>query len=118
MAELATGAVPFPDLVISRNLSNAPEEYVQNSPTAVVARQLAARGVRLSAGERVQLVLTDRRSPLPDLRACALSLMDGRAETYDVEAYTDLLRRARDTLTFRVEQKSRAVSSRQLTLPF
>lgn len=109
-AELAAGRVPPAELVISRQLSKRPEEYVQNNSTAAAARRLAASGVRLSPGESIQLVLTEG----PD-RAWPFALLGETPPAYDIGAYRDLLRRAFETL--KLEQNHRMILC-QLLLPY
>lgn len=103
VAGLAAGRVPAAELAISRRLSRAPAEYAQRgNSTAVAARQLAARGVALSAGESIQLILTETRSAPAPLRARAFALVGGgdEAVSYDAEAYAVQLRRAFEVLAF------------------
>jgi DNA polymerase elongation subunit (family B) len=91
------GPVSPADLAIARTLSRAPREYRQNTLTAVAARQLAACGVELMAGERVAYVVMDEKNPAAERRAIALVLTAQHWE-HDPRYYEALLRRAADSI--------------------
>lgn len=90
---LRTGQVPFVDLAISKTLSKAPHEYQKASLIAIVAHELAARGLRLMPGQNITYVITDEKSTIKSDRARALGFIDG-TWSYDVEKYESLLREA------------------------
>jgi DNA polymerase-2 len=84
--EIESGRLRPADLVIRRNLTRAPEEYVRPSPSAVAAQQLLSRGAKLAAGEGIGYVLGEDRP-------YALAVLpDG--EAYDSGKYAELVRKA------------------------
>jgi DNA polymerase II len=93
LARVEDGTAPAEELVISRRLTRAPNEYKQSNVTAVVARQLAQAGVKLRPGETIEYILTDTDAHLPDDRARAWTLWEGW-RGYDVAKYMDALRKA------------------------
>ncbi|MFQ5580752.1 MAG: DNA polymerase domain-containing protein, partial [Nitrospiria bacterium] len=95
--KLRSGQVPFVDLAISKALSKAPHEYQKASLIAIVANELAARGVRLMPGQTISYVITEMKARVPTDRARALGFIDG-ASGYDVEKYEALLRKALEVL--------------------
>jgi DNA polymerase-2 len=95
--KLRSGQVPFVDLAISKALSKEPHEYQKASLIAIVANELAARGVRLMPGQTISYVITEMKARVPADRARALGFIDG-AWGYDVEKYESLLREALDVL--------------------
>jgi len=90
---LRSGQVPFIDLAISKALSKAPHEYQKASLIAIVANELAARGVRLMPGQTISYVITEMKASIPSDRARLLGFIDG-ASGYDVEKYEALLTEA------------------------
>jgi DNA polymerase elongation subunit (family B) len=93
LARLTAGKVDLDELVISRRLTRAPQEYRHASATAIVSRQLDRAGVRLRPGETIQYIVTDAEAALPDDRVRAWTLWeDWRG--YDVNKYRDALRDA------------------------
>ncbi len=95
--KLRSGQVPFFDLAISKALSKAPSEYQKASLIAIVANELAARGVRLMPGQTISYVITEMKARVPADRARALGFIDG-AWGYDVEKYEALLSEALEVL--------------------
>jgi DNA polymerase II len=93
LARLATGSACLEELVISRRLTRAPQEYQHASATAIAARQLDRAGVRLRPGEILQYIITDAEATLPDDRVCAWALWEGW-RGYDVKKYQQALRQA------------------------
>ncbi len=94
---LRTGQVPLHELVLTYHLSRDPEEYQTDTLNAIVARELAGRGVTLNPGESVRYVITENQAAVPSDRARAWEFMDG-SWAYDVERYTELLMRAVETV--------------------
>jgi DNA polymerase elongation subunit (family B) len=80
-------------LAITFHLSKEPEDYVAESVQTLAAKQLAAAGIKLHAGETVRYVIANAKDKVKDWRAKPLALMDGPLE-YDVEKYLELLERA------------------------
>ncbi len=90
LARLEAGSVALEELVISRRLTRAPQEYRQASATAIAARQLDRAGVKLRPGEIIEYIITDADSNLPDDRVRAFTLWeDWRG--YDVTKYREAL---------------------------
>ncbi len=90
---LSEGRVPLSELVFKKTLSRAPAEYARATITAIVARELVNRGIRLAAGETVHYILTDVRNRDPAGRARAWPVITPDV-TYDREKYRELLLRA------------------------
>lgn len=88
--ELRRGRVQVEDLLVRMHLTRAPTEYKGNSASARAARQLAAIGKNLTAGDSVRFVYT-RGKP-------GVVAWDGPEtpdpRSLDVERYTRLLLRA------------------------
>jgi DNA polymerase-2 len=95
---LRAGQVPLQDLVLTYRLSRAPEDYRANTLNAIVARELAGRGVILEPGECVRYVITHNKADVPSDRARSYEFLDGSCG-YDVERYIELLLRAVETVT-------------------
>lgn len=91
------GEVSAADLAISRTLTRAPREYRQDNHTAIVARQLAACGVELTAGERVAYIVMDERNPVHERRVIPLARATESWE-YDPAYYEKLLWRAAESV--------------------
>ncbi|MFQ5856577.1 MAG: DNA polymerase domain-containing protein [Anaerolineae bacterium] len=90
---LRSGGMAGHALVITRRLSKDPSRYVVNSHTAIVARELAGRGVTLSPGEKVRYIITDHKARRPSDRVRSFEGYNG-ASSYDAEKYGELLLRA------------------------
>ena len=88
--EIRAGRMRPEDLAIRCQLSKAPQEYSRPSPGAVAASQLAARGAKLEAGEKVFYVLGQDR-PL------ALQVLEDGAP-YDAEKYAEYAVKAAATV--------------------
>jgi DNA polymerase-2 len=87
------GRVSADELAITFNLSKAPEEYVHDTVSSLAAKQLAATGVVLHAGESVRYIITNASDKVKDWRSKPLALMENGLE-YDVKKYLELLDRA------------------------
>lgn len=92
LESLRAGLLPFEEVVITRSLSQDPAEYRKASPIAIVAGELAKRGVPLRAGETIQYVVTDARAKDVDSRARAYAFITPDW-SYDVEFYEEQLTR-------------------------
>jgi DNA polymerase elongation subunit (family B) len=90
---LRSGRIPFTELAISKSLSQSPEQYQKESLTAIVAKELAGRGVHLSPGQSIAYVITDQKARVKSDRARALGFIDG-TWGYDLDKYEDLLDQA------------------------
>ena len=94
---LRAGQVPLSDLAFTYRLSRDPQAYATNTLNAIVARELAGRGVKLNAGESIRYLITDYTAAVPSDRARATEFWDG-SWGYDVERYTEMLLRAVETI--------------------
>ena len=95
--QLRSGTVPLAELAITKHLSQEPEQYTTDTILAEAAKDLAGRGVRLSPGEAIQLVIVDSRANDKVSKAKAYALYDGSLG-YDVEKYTELLLKAAESV--------------------
>ena len=93
---LRNGDIAIEDLVITQNISQAPEDYQQQCSQAIAAELAIRYGQDLQPGQPVSYVHTKARARHP-LRRVALPHTSSAAN-YDVEKYTELLLRATDTL--------------------
>ncbi|MCL4461649.1 MAG: hypothetical protein M1297_08085 [Nitrospirae bacterium] len=93
MDALAEGRVPLAELVFRKTLSRPPAEYTRATVTAIVARELAGRGIPLEAGEPVRYILTNVRDRDPAGRARAWPVVTADV-TYDRKKYREILLRA------------------------
>jgi DNA polymerase elongation subunit (family B) len=90
---LREGRVTGEEIAITFHLSKTPEEYVHDTVSSLAAKQLAASGVVLHAGETVKYVITNSADKVKDWRSKPLALMENGLE-YDVGKYLQLLDRA------------------------
>jgi DNA polymerase elongation subunit (family B) len=95
--ELRAGRVPLAELAITKHLSQEPAQYRTDTILAEAAKDLASRGVRLSPGEAIQLVIVDSRANDRVSKARAYACYDG-SFGYDVEKYTELLLKAAESV--------------------
>lgn len=91
LACLRRGDIDPGSLIVSANLSHAPSEYRANLPISIAARELEARGIHLSPGERIDYVLTTGGGARP----CD---MWSAADRYDYKRYEELYVRMLETL--------------------
>ncbi|PIY49508.1 MAG: hypothetical protein COZ05_00190 [Armatimonadetes bacterium CG_4_10_14_3_um_filter_59_10] len=91
LQELREGGLSYEDVAITKILSRYPEQYKKAIPTAIVAGELAKRGVRLQPGETVQYVVTDAKSKDVNARARAYAEITPDWG-YDVRYYEEQLR--------------------------
>jgi len=103
------------ELVIRTVLSQDPREYERGIPQAIAAHQLLHAGVALHTGEAIEYIITNAAARVPEDRAVAYARLPSDW-SYDVDRYTEMLRRAAETLLapFRV---SRATASAAPRLP-
>jgi DNA polymerase I len=87
---LLKGEVVLDDLVVSKQISKDPENYVSNVHQAIAARQLKRHGLEVTAGQTVKYVILDADNRRPERRVKAMQLMNGSAR-YDVEKYLTVL---------------------------
>jgi len=77
-------------LLITKQLSLGPAEYMHDVFQAVAAKQLAELGLEVSAGQTVQYLITDAKSRKHNNRVKVAQLVNENTK-YDVEKYLDLL---------------------------
>ncbi len=94
---LRAGQVPLQDLALTYRLSRDPQGYTTNTLNAIVARELAGRGVTLAPGEAVRYIITDYKAAAPSDRARSSEFVDG-SWGCDVDRYTELSLRAVETV--------------------
>ena len=97
-AELLEGRVPLAALAITKQISRRPEEYTRACDTAIAAQNLLARGIRLSPGESIQMIITASKDPDPASRVRPLAQAESAPAPVDREKYLELLLRAAGTL--------------------
>jgi hypothetical protein len=85
------------ELVIRTVLSQDPREYERAIPQAIAAHQLVHAGVALHPGEAIEYIITNAAARVPEDRAVAYARLPDDW-SYDVDRYTDMLRRAAQTL--------------------
>ncbi len=89
--------IPMSDLFISRHLSKNPEDYAVDIVQSLAAKHLAKEGLQLSAGQRIQYMITNHKGKFSRKRGIAAQLIDPGMK-YDVEGYLDFLVSASTTL--------------------
>jgi DNA polymerase elongation subunit (family B) len=93
VARVRDGDVAAADLVVSKRLTQYPEQYAHATHSAIAAQSLQARGVRLRPGETVEYVISDAGAKLPCERVRPLAMLDGTVP-YDRNEYERFLRDA------------------------
>jgi DNA polymerase-2 len=91
---LRDGGVNPRELVVTRVLSRAVEDYKVDTPAVLAARQLARAGIKVAPGEKVRFVHREKRGP-KETQVQAAPFLDD-LETYDTGVYLELLERAID----------------------
>ncbi|MGI0156102.1 MAG: DNA polymerase domain-containing protein, partial [Thermoplasmata archaeon] len=94
---LRAGSWPVEELLIAHRIGQAPGAFVTFTDSVAALRQLAEAGAHREAGELVRYVLLDRGSRSFRHRVRVAELLRGD-ETYDPDAYLDLLAREAETL--------------------
>jgi DNA polymerase-2 len=89
---LREGGINPRELVVTRVLTRAVEDYRVDTPTVLAARQLARAGVHVVPGEKVRFVHREKRGP-KEMQVQAAPFLDD-LETYDTGIYLELLGRA------------------------
>jgi len=107
---LRAGQVPLEELAFTYRLSREPQAYATNALNAIVARELAARGVPLDAGETIRYVITDCQANVPSDRARATEFLDG-GWGYDVARYTEIVLRVAETILTPLGMNGKMLSS-------
>src|SRR5204863_6138908 len=65
---LKTGQVPLDQLAFTSTLSKEPHQYVHDTYSSIAARQLAAAGITLHAGESIQYIIASAHDKVKDWR--------------------------------------------------
>jgi DNA polymerase elongation subunit (family B) len=87
---LATCHIPLVQLLVSKSVSRAPEEYRVDTATAVALRQLADVGLHLYPGERVRYLIRQAKASNTGERVRAFPRL-GPDDGVDVCAYQAIL---------------------------
>jgi len=82
--------VAVQDLLVAKQLSMNPREYVHNVFQAIAAMQLLSQGIEVSAGQTIRYLITDAESKRLNRRVRAAELVDENAG-YDIKKYLELL---------------------------
>lgn len=82
--------VDLADLVISKQLSKDPLQYISSVHQAIAARQLRDRGLEVMAGQTVKYIIVDADNRRPERRVLPVQLVDAESR-YDVKEYLKLL---------------------------
>ncbi|MCL5316773.1 MAG: hypothetical protein M1503_00705 [Thaumarchaeota archaeon] len=88
--------VSISDLFVAKNLSKNPADYAADIVQSLAAKQLAENGLHLSAGQKVQYVVTNYKGN--SQRRCVAAQLADSGVKYDVERYLDFLVSASVTL--------------------
>ncbi len=88
--KLVEGEVSIKDLLISKQLSKHPNEYVHDILQAIAAWQLIREGVDVSAGQTIRYLIVDAENRKPSRRVIVAELI-GSDACYDVKKYLELL---------------------------
>ncbi len=91
------GGWPREELLISRRIVQELGAYVTFSDSVAALRQLAHHGIARAPGETVRYLVADRTARSWRDRVVVAEALTGR-ETYDPEAYLELLARSAETL--------------------
>ena len=87
---LVEGEVAVQDLLVAKQLSMGPREYVHNVFQAIAATQLLSEGIEVSAGQTIRYLITDAESKRLNRRVRVAELVD-ESTHYDVRKYLELL---------------------------
>lgn len=82
--------VNLADLVISKQLSKDPDQYINNVQQAIAARQLLRYGVEVTAGQTVKYIFVNADNKRPERRVVPVQLIDAD-NRYDAKEYRRLL---------------------------
>ncbi|MBI3005473.1 MAG: hypothetical protein HYY49_08660 [Ignavibacteriales bacterium] len=94
---LRSGKANPMELVLRRNITKEPQEYTNNSISAVVSKLVEEMGVKLSAGESIQFIIVDQSGKKKPEKAKPLALY-AFEDGYDIEQYTEFTLKAIETL--------------------
>lgn len=94
---LRSGRANPMDLVLRRRITKEPEEYTNNSISAVVSKMVDAMGIHLAAGESIEFIILDQSGKKKPEKAKPIALY-AFEDGYDIEKYTELVLKAIETL--------------------
>jgi DNA polymerase-2 len=97
LAILRSGRANPMELVLRRHLTREAEEYTTNTVSAVVSKMLHETGIRVAAGEMVELIIVDRTGKKRPEKAKPLALY-AFEDGYDIDQYTEFALKAAETL--------------------
>jgi len=99
IAVLRSGKANPMELVLRRHISKEPDEYENNSISAVVSKMVKAMGVSLAPGEMIEFIILDQSGTRKPEKAKPLALY-AFEDGYDIEQYTEFALKAVETLLF------------------
>jgi len=88
-------------LVITQRLSKDPANYKTNTAMAAASRLLLASGVKLQAGEKVQMIIVDSDAKGQITKAIPYTPGTKTLDKFDTAKYADLLTRAAESVLLR-----------------
>lgn len=94
---LLDGKIPVWDLIVTKRLSKAPEDYTQKVSQLIAAKQLLKEGAKISAGNSVKFLFTDAKNKRHNRRVRAKDLID-TGTSPDIKKYLFLLYSAASNL--------------------
>jgi len=94
---LRSGRANPMDLILRRRITKEPEEYTNNSISAVVSKMVDAMGIHLAAGESIEFIILDQSGKKKPEKAKPIALY-AFEDGYDIEKYTELVLKAIETL--------------------
>ncbi|MEX0737080.1 MAG: DNA polymerase domain-containing protein [Bacteroidota bacterium] len=99
IAVLRSGKANPMELVLRRHITKEPDEYENNSISAVVSKMIKAMGVALAPGEMIEFIILDQSGKKKPEKAKPLALY-AFEDGYDIEQYTEFALKAVETLLF------------------
>jgi len=94
---IRSGRANSMELVIKRHITKEPEEYTNNSISAIVSKMIEEAGIHLSAGESIEFIIIDQSGKKNPEKAKPLALY-ALDDGYDIEQYTEFALKAIETL--------------------
>ena len=88
--KILNGKVEIEDLLITKQLSKNPCQYINNVHQAIAARQLLDHGIQVTAGQTIRYVILDADNRRPERRVLAAQLIDEH-NRYDSATYAEFL---------------------------
>jgi DNA polymerase elongation subunit (family B) len=91
------GECNLEDLIITKRISRALEDYSQFNDQVAALKQLKRRGFAVQPGQNIRFIVCNSSTKEPEKRVKVAEFIDGD-EAYDAEKYCTLLLRAGETL--------------------